>query len=378
MERPVRQNPLLQLRSWLGWTAAAQPRRPGHWWAGAVLALIPLQGFSENISQYDQIQQKRVLRVAAVAGSSTFFSKGGLMHGLGHDLSRELAQNLNVRLDFKAYANAQAALKAVSQGKADVALSTASSSQIAKQGMSAVPLACGKPELLSRHGLNPQVNWAIEGDTDPLVATLNTFACQEVDMGVTPRLAAFYTQNVMNNAGERSSFRQAVNTRLPQYLSSLRAYARQNRLDWQLVAAVGYQESHWQPDAISPTGVQGLMMLTNSTAAEMGIADRTDPMQSIAGGARYLSVLQRHYARIPKTDRLWFALAAYNMGPGALDAARAQVKKAGHDPNNWPDVYRHMADAADKNASYSQAVRYVTRIRAYLETMKQDRTLARL
>lgn len=342
------------------------------------LSLLPLQGFSESPSQYDQIQQRKTLKVAAVAGHSTYFSKGSLMHGFGYDLTRDLAQNLNVRLEFKSYGSTQAALKAVAQGKADLALSTASNAQLSQQSLHGISLSCGKPQLLQSNGLNPQVNWAIKGDTDPLVASLSTFACQEVDMGVTPRLAAFYTQNVMNNSVERNSFRQAINTRLPQYVSSMQAYARQNRLDWQLVAAVGYQESHWMPTATSPTGVQGLMMLTRATASEVGVADRTDPMQSISGGARYLSQLQRQFDHIPKTDRLWFSLAAYNMGPGAMNNVRALVKKSGHNPNHWPDVYRFMADRAAKNSSYSQAVRYVTRIRAYLETMKQDGALARL
>ncbi len=66
------------------------------------------------------------------------------------------------------------------------------------------------------------------------------------------------------------------------------------------------------------------------------------------------------------------------IGPGALDQVRRQVKKSGQNPNHWPDVYRYMADRASKNGSYSQAVRYVTRIRAYLETLKQDRALSRL
>jgi membrane-bound lytic murein transglycosylase MltF len=342
------------------------------------LALIPLQGFSENLSLYDQIQQRKTLKVAAVADNSTFFGKGNLLHGFGYDLTRELAQNLNVRLEFKPYASSSAALRAVAQGKADLALSTASTRQLDQHDLHPVSLSCGKPALLSSNGLNTAVNWALSSDTDPLMASLNSFACQEVDLGVTPKLAAFYTQNVMNNAGERSSLRQAINTRLPQYVSSMQAYARQNRLDWQLVAAVGYQESHWQPDAISPTGVQGLMMLTAATASEVGVADRTDPMQSISGGARYLSQLQRQYSSLPRPDRLWFSLAAYNMGPGALDQVRRQVKKSGQNPNHWPDVYRYMADRASKNGSYSQAVRYVTRIRAYLETLKQDRALSRL
>jgi membrane-bound lytic murein transglycosylase MltF len=183
---------------------------------------------------------------------------------------------------------------------------------------------------------------------------------------------------MMRNQVERSSLKAALETRLPQYLDSIQANAKQYKLDWHLLTAIGYQESHLKSDAISPTGVTGLMMLTQATATEMGVADRTDPMQSIQGGAKYFGQLLKQYPKASTSDRVWFALVAYNMGPNALEQVRAKVKKKGQDPNVWADVYQLMSDQAVKNASYRQAVHYVTRIRAYLETIKQDRKLSRL
>ena len=86
---------------------------------------------------------------------------------------------------------------------------------------------------------------------------------------------------------------------------------------------MGYQESHWLPTATSKTGVRGLMMLTQRTAEAMGVRNRLDPKQSIQGGARYISQL---IAQLPESiyeaDRIWFALASYNVGMGHLDDAR--------------------------------------------------------
>ena len=98
---------------------------------------------------------------------------------------------------------------------------------------------------------------------------------------------------------------------------------RSTRLDWRLLAAMGYQESKWDPHAVSFTGVRGIMQLTEDTAARMRAGDRRDPRSSIFGGAKYLATLQRTMPRrIPEPDRTWFAVAAYNVGIGHLEDAR--------------------------------------------------------
>src|SRR5690606_15594009 len=112
--------------------------------------------------------------------------------------------------------------------------------------------------------------------------------------------------------------------------------ARRENFDWKLLAAVAYQESHWKPDATSPTGVRGMMMLTNATAEEMNISNRLDPAESIEGGARYLrSIEQRLPEEITGNDRLYMTLAAYNVGLGHLYDARKIVSTLGRDPDRW-------------------------------------------
>jgi membrane-bound lytic murein transglycosylase F len=134
-------------------------------------------------------------------------------------------------------------------------------------------------------------------------------------------------------------FAQDVVARLPTYQGHFKAAAQRHELDWRLLAAIGYQESKWDPEAVSPTGVRGLMMLTEQTAQTFGIADRTDPQQSIKGGARYLAFLFRKLPnQIEQPDRTWFALAAYNIGYGHLLDARRLTQSRGGDPNRWQDV----------------------------------------
>lgn len=128
---------------------------------------------------------------------------------------------------------------------------------------------------------------------------------------------------------------------LPRYRQQFEAAARRAGLDWRLIAAVGYQESHWNPDAVSPKGALGMMMLTPDTAALMGIDNPTDAAQSIVGGSRYLWRMKQRIARlspdIPDPDLSWMALSAYNMGYGHFLDARKITKIRGGNPDRWVD-----------------------------------------
>ncbi|RLA19339.1 MAG: membrane-bound lytic murein transglycosylase MltF, partial [Gammaproteobacteria bacterium] len=100
------------------------------------------------------------------------------------------------------------------------------------------------------------------------------------------------------------TFRLHLQSHLPQYQAMLEHAADKYAFDWRLLAAISYQESHWNKDAVSPTGVKGLMMLTQATASQLGVKDRTDPKESIFGGALYLKQrLKKIPARIPEPDR---------------------------------------------------------------------------
>lgn len=130
-----------------------------------------------------------------------------------------------------------------------------------------------------------------------------------------------------------------VRARLPEYRDLFKQAAARHSVDWRLLAAIGYQESKWDPDAVSPTGVRGLMMLTAQTALTFGIEDRTDPAQSISGAARYLAqIFARLPEKIAEPDRTYFAIAAYNIGYGHILDARRLTKAQGGDWNRWADV----------------------------------------
>ncbi|WP_051235632.1 membrane-bound lytic murein transglycosylase MltF [Marinimicrobium agarilyticum] len=138
-------------------------------------------------------------------------------------------------------------------------------------------------------------------------------------------------------------FSYRLKNRLPQWQTLLKDAAQEFELDWRLLAAISYQESHWNPDARSRTGVRGLMMLTMAAASDMGINNRVDPAQSIHGGAKYFrNLYDRLPERIQGEDRTWLALAAYNVGMGHLEDARKITQALGGDPDRWVDVREHL------------------------------------
>ena len=153
------------------------------------------------------------------------------------------------------------------------------------------------------------------------------------------------------------TFALNMRRKLPAYSDLIQQVAGEYQLDWHLLAAIAYQESHWDPQATSPTGVRGMMMLTEPTAQELGIADRLDPLQSLRGGARYLKNIKRRLpGDIYEPDRTWFALAAYNIGMGHLEDARVLTERHGGDPHLWNDVLERLPLL--QKSRYYETVRY--------------------
>lgn len=174
---------------------------------------------------------------------------------------------------------------------------------------------------------------------------------------------------------DSQTFSRRMRNRLPSYQPLIREVADEYKIDWHLLAAISYQESHWNPYARSPTGVRGLMMLTSNTATEMGVDNRLDPTQSLRGGARYFKKTKRLLpADIAEPDRTWFALAAYNIGRGHLEDARIITERQGGDPHLWADVKlrlpllqrsKYYRQTRHGYARGSEPVTYVKNIRHY-------------
>lgn len=179
-----------------------------------------------------------------------------------------------------------------------------------------------------------------------------------------------------------------IEERLPLYRPLFEAAGEATEQDWRLLAAMGYQESHWDPAAQSPTGVRGIMMLTLDTMRQLGLDNRLDPEQSIMGGARYIrQIKDRLPERIEEPDRTWLALAAYNVGMGHLEDARVLTERSGGNPDKWVSVKKYLPLLSEKKwyeqtrygyARGHEPVQYVENIRGYYDILVWQTTSNRV
>jgi membrane-bound lytic murein transglycosylase F len=223
--------------------------------------------------------------------------------------------------------------------------------------------------------------WAFPaGEDDSLLRQADAFMQQARDSNLLQAIHdAFYRPEEQLDRVGMFQFLRQVRERLPGLLPLFQEVASAYDMDWRLLAAMGYQESHWDPNASSFTGVRGIMMLTRRTASQLGLTDRLDPEQSIEGGARYFLRLHgRIPERIPEPDRTWMALAAYNIGMGHLEDARVLTQKQGGNADAWEDVEQRL-ELLSQAQWYQQtrygyargyeARQYVENIRSYYDIL---------
>ncbi|MFL2499229.1 MAG: membrane-bound lytic murein transglycosylase MltF [Porticoccaceae bacterium] len=193
---------------------------------------------------------------------------------------------------------------------------------------------------------NPQaIAWAFSAQGDgTLLAAANRFLKQYTDSGqLKTAKQQLFSQTKRFSVADSKQLGQLVTHRLPKYEPMFKKAAEKYNIDWHLIAAIAYQESHWNPRAKSPTGVRGLMMLTLNTAKEMKVTNRLDPAQSLEGGVAYFVKLKsRLPKRIVEPDRTLFALAAYNVGYGHLEDARILTERNNQNPDRWSNVRKHL------------------------------------
>ncbi|WP_018864957.1 MULTISPECIES: membrane-bound lytic murein transglycosylase MltF [Thioalkalivibrio] len=274
------------------------------------------------------------------------------------------------------YANAEALREALERGEIDYAV---------MNSLEYRRLRRIHPSLRLAHELerSAEVRWLFPTGLDrSLIDTAEEYIDQlrdnrELELLLDRYLGHLETHDLV----DALTFARRVEHRLEEFRPLFEEAGETYDLDWRFIAAVAYQESHWNPDAVSPTGVRGLMMLTQVTAAGLGIEDRTDPAASVDGGTRYLIDLRERLPdSIPEPDRTWMTLAAYNVGLGHLHDARRLAAANGDDPDRWLDVMQWLPRLAQsewyEQTRYGYArgwepVHYVQNIRSYYDKLVQ-------
>ncbi|MBS1155477.1 MAG: hypothetical protein H6R07_1401 [Proteobacteria bacterium] len=288
----------------------------------------------------------------------------------GVDILRQLAAGKVVLTGLPEYAPAVAKMRArwpgmnsvldadddeglfeqVAQGKVRAALVDARTADVMQNYYPQVAIQRGVSEPMGQA-------WSLRAGDTELAARVTAFMKEASTQGVITRLTERYYGHI--NRLETLDTRAFLDRRA-QALADFRGWFHEAEaktgLDWRLVAALAYQESHWQTDAVSPNGVRGIMMLTSETARMLGV-NRLDPYQSILGGARYMrQLIDKMPKHIAEPDRTWLALAAYNVGFAHLEDARILTRRLKKNPDSWADVKTVLPLL--RNPKYFQKLKY--------------------
>ena len=224
-----------------------------------------------------------------------------------------------------------------------------------------------------------ELAWMFNKGNDELKQTINDwFDRYKEDYDLAYMLEKYYGYVEIFDYVDTHKFLARVKTRLPQYKEFFIDAANINDIDPSLLAAQSYQESHWNRKAKSPTGVRGIMMLTQPVAKSLGVTNRLHAAQNIYVGAKFQAKMKKMVADVNEPDRSWLALSAYNVGRGHFRDAQALAKKLNKNPDRWSEMKEILPLLSQKKyykdlrygyARGSEPVRYVTRIRNYDELL---------
>ena len=226
-----------------------------------------------------------------------------------------------------------------------------------------------------------ELAWMLDKNSDKLKRAIEDwFKAYKKSNDLTRVMDKYYGFVEIFDYVDTHKLLKRAKTRLPKYKKYFIDAAKKNGIEPSLLAAQSYQESHWDSKAKSPTGVRGIMMLTQPVAKSLGVTSRLDAKENIYAGAKFQAKMKQIVEHVDEPDRTWLALAAYNVGRGHFRDAQALAKQLKRDPDRWHDMKEVLPLLSEKkyykNLKYGYArgdepVSYVTRIRSYDELLRR-------
>jgi membrane-bound lytic murein transglycosylase F len=271
-----------------------------------------------------------------------------------------------------ALASTAALIKQVSDGTIDYAIVASNEAEALRN----VYLTFERAFAVAR---KQELVWVFPPTQGPLRDQANTFFADLKRDGTLQRLIERYFTYAQMPRLDAGVFQERMKSLLPQYRTLFQNAQETTGIEWRLLAAIAYQESQWDTQATSETGVRGLMQLTEETARHLGVVDRLDPQAGVYAAAKYLRDLKDKLPRrIAEPDRTWLALAAYNVGIAHLEDARILAQKQKSSPDSWTAVSKalpllalpeYYEDAKYGYARGGMPVAFVERVRAYYDIL---------
>jgi membrane-bound lytic murein transglycosylase F len=193
-----------------------------------------------------------------------------------------------------------------------------------------------------------------------------------------------YSQSSLNNF-EKNKFKDLLSMRYPEFDVMFKEASEETNIEKNLLAAISFQESQWDPRAKSSMGVRGMMMVTLETAALVGVEKRLNPEQNIKGGAKYFAMLyEKNKIGPTQADKLSTTLASYNLGPTNIINLANEISND-IEKVSWNEIKDKLKDIESSelnltdNGSYTrgqQAIDYVSRVKDYYRLLSAHSCIA--
>ena len=297
----------------------------------------------------EDIQENGELIMLTVNGPTTYYDYHNHGMGLQYLLCEKFAQQIGVSLRVEECKDTTEMIQKLTKGEGDII---------------AVPLSRKqtKGDLLFC-GVTPdstRTQWAVVGGNKSLADTLNGWFKPKM-IAETKKEENWLLSSASVTRHVYSPFLNRSKGVISRYDHLFQRYSGTARMDWRLMAAQCYQESCFDPNAKSWAGACGLMQIMPSTADHLGLPMSAihDAESNVAAAAKYMAELQGHFSDIgDPTQRVLFALAAYNGGYHHIRDAMTLTRKHGGNPYNWGHVREYVLRLAQPAYYRDPVVKY--------------------
>lgn len=293
-----------------------------------------------DATAYDlaQITESGELIAVTMSGPDTYFEYQGRAMGLQYALVERFARAEGLRLRVEVVRDTASLLETLKRGEADIAALPLPLGLIARNGLAAAGATGAK-------GKTPAAadgtSWAVRGDAKALAEALNAWYAKGVEPDVEKEERRRMSERTYVRRTVRAPYISREKGIISIYDAHFKRAAQTAGYDWRLIAAQCYQESGFDPNAVSWAGAKGLMQLMPATAEALGVSEAEvfNPAVNIAAAGRLLRQLDGQLSDVRNpAERLCFVLAAYNGGLGHIRDAQALARKYGKDAHKWEET----------------------------------------
>ena len=295
-----------------------------------------------------EIEEAGELICVTLNGPDTYYEYHGRGAGLQYTLAEMFANDLGLRLRMETAADTLEMLKMLRDAKADIIAFELPLKMIKDNGLVAAGARSAKG------------SWAVNKCSEELAAALKewygTGVRQAADKENTGVTAKKYKRRT-----DRAVFFSKSSGVVSDYDMLFLRAGRICGWDWKLLASQCYQESGFDPEAVSWAGARGLMQIMPSTAKSVGVEpdDLLNPEVNVTAAAKIIKQLEGKLGEIKDpNERKKFVLAAYNGGYGHIDDAMRLARKHGRNPHLWDDVGFFVLHLSEARYYRDPVVRY--------------------